>query len=567
MMDAKKMFMLGAGQRITNSMKICCGVASALDEATLGLLGVVANLCGKPNFPIWVYEIIGSEGEKAAMDRYQRFNQLRAKIYGIENADALAVFENKETLVEAQGFLSTIFNGTANTAGIKDYFTGAALTKNLRGAGKLLRNIGSFFSFGKVNSTDDNDAKNLGFKSTKIFKYWKEHKFKYLDQLRKAVADEMGVKLKDVDEMVEIDPTDIGSEDEDDNKRTWFGLGKSKREKAEEQMRKIEAQQEYRAKYLEAARRWVLDNHLAWLTVRCTPEEFEKWVNKKNKPTSANGSGSNNPIANIANAITNSKTFGKFVSGGKKLWTKFTNSKAGQWASSKVKALMNTKVGSAVGNFLKAGAVKANEWTKRIYEKYKIADNNNAKSVCDDVTAHIHAVNEATDPNFYDGDSSKEEQTSASTATPTSNPLDSASGGYAVNSGALGGPEGGNSGGDWRISKKINVSDIRRGAKQAAKKAGPGASSSDLEAPVREMKKASVKVKNSLITDKTSDMNSSIIEKLNILEEMHKENLRFHGVAEEFFSSALKMMAAIASSSGNSNISNKLSSMINEIAM
>ena len=59
------------------------------------------------------------------------------------------------------------------------------------------------------------------------------------------------------------------------------------------------------------------------------------------------------------------------------------------------------------------------------------------------------------------------------------------------------------------------------------------------------------KIMNSIVNDFAKNFGNEINKRLDILEEMHKENLRHNKVSEEFFVSALKMLQVIASNSNN----------------
>ena len=54
--------------------------------------------------------------------------------------------------------------------------------------------------------------------------------------------------------------------------------------------------------------------------------------------------------------------------------------------------------------------------------------------------------------------------------------------------------------------------------------------------------------------------------KLDILAEMHRENLRHHDVTEKFFTAALQMLGTIAANSSNRAMATKFSDMVNQVA-
>ena len=70
---------------------------------------------------------------------------------------------------------------------------------------------------------------------------------------------------------------------------------------------------------------------------------------------------------------------------------------------------------------------------------------------------------------------------------------------------------------------------------------------------------------NSIVSDFAKNFGNDLIKRLNILEEMHKENLRHNKVSEDFFKACLAMMSQIAKSSGNTYMGSKIDDMMSQI--
>ena len=244
MLDAKKTFGVGVGMKITKGMRVACGFSGALDGVLLGIPGLIAKLFGFANPAQWIYSLIGNKVEKETIERYKKYNSLRATIFGIDDPEKLISYENHNVADKA---------------------------------GRAVLNV---VTFGIAKSNDEKEAGMLGFKSVEIFKYWKEKKYTPLNDLRETVAQKYGgidyiekfMKYDDGKSGVSDDPTT--DEDESENENANDAV------KAEKQFEAIQKQQEYRKEYLEAARKYVLDNHLAWCTTHCTLEMFNKFTGK-----------------------------------------------------------------------------------------------------------------------------------------------------------------------------------------------------------------------------------------------------------------------------------------------
>ena len=543
LVKAKEYFKIDNGMPINIGMRLCSGLANCLDAALFGIPSIICAKLGKPNIAVWLYEKIGSKAYQDSIDKYREYNLERAKVFGVSDPDALINFENRSA------------GDTFEKAKAKLFSFG--------------RWLGNKVSFGAMESNDDHDSRILGFKYVGIFKYWKENKFKPLYDLRTKIAEQMNVKLKDMEEMIIFDPTDP-DEGEEENESFFGSIKKSignffKKAKGEEDNEEAEGikeetayelQQRFRAEYISAAKKWVVENKLAWLTNKTTPEEFEKYSGKSAGKELSDKS----PLQRGKEG---------FLSTMKKASTVFNNGvnavKSGfSSAYNAVSSFGSTAVGnlqsltSTGSNFIKAGSVKAKEWMSKIFAKYSINDNNNAKSAMEEAQAAIQNVNLHGDPNYYN-----ETTTEIGHGLPPDIAASLSATNHVTNGGSSSTPSS-----NFHVKK--NGSNIpgaateNGGADDTNTSSANGIKSDQFNNTSKN--KSTTKNKKSIVENFTGDYGKAIVDRLNILEEMHKENLRYHGVAEDFFKAALQMMSAIASSSGRSGLSDRLSSMIGEIS-
>ena len=75
-----------------------------------------------------------------------------------------------------------------------------------------------------------------------------------------------------------------------------------------------------------------------------------------------------------------------------------------------------------------------------------------------------------------------------------------------------------------------------------------------------------VSVKQSPVSDFVMDFKNELINKLNILDEIHSEQLRHNNVSEEFYSALLNMVAIMAKSQGNSRVASQLDAMVKQVS-
>ena len=505
MLKAKDYFKVGKGMRITVGMKLASGLANAFDMLLMGIPSLICDWLGKANVATWLYEFFGGEAEKMALERYQEYNAKRAVVFGISDPNALVAYENR-----------SVADGVGE--GIKQGFF------------KFLRGTANVLTLGLVDGNDEKDAKILGFKYKKIYKYWKEKKFKPLNELREKVANEMGVKLKDMEDITAVDPTEVDKDDDGNVDND---------EKAQEEMQKLELQTKYRVTYLEACRKYVLSNKIAWLTSRCTPEEFEKYTGGKSAGDEMKSFGQKlvhrltAPVRMAKNVVAGAKRVGGAIVDG-------------------VKA-----VGEAISNV----GSKVTGWLKNIYKKYNMDDK--TQRLMDSAGDEIANVHLGVDKNYYG-------------ETPTGDVSVSSSGTSegAVHVGGSGSSEPvGKEGYYVRVkTDKAALNAVPRkedldgtSAKTNPFSRGTKPSPQDKTYDLSGKTPKGV-VMNSIAQEFAKNFGVELNKKLDILSEMHRENLRHHDVTEKFFTAALQMLGTIAANSGNKAMASKFSDMVNQVA-
>ena len=75
-----------------------------------------------------------------------------------------------------------------------------------------------------------------------------------------------------------------------------------------------------------------------------------------------------------------------------------------------------------------------------------------------------------------------------------------------------------------------------------------------------------VSVKQSPINDFVIEFKNELMNKLNILDEIHNEQLRHNNISEEFYSALLNMVAIMAKSQGNSRVASQLDAMVKQVS-
>ena len=231
--NVRKTLGIGNDMKPTAAMIGICSLAAGLDLVLSEIPTLIAKLLGYKNFAQWLYSMIGSKAEKEAIERYKKYCAMKATIYGIRDPEGLIAYQNRDGLDKA---------------------------------GRLTLNI---LTLGLTKSNDEKDAALLGFNSVTIFKYWKENKYEKLEEIRKNVAEAYGgLKV--------VEKTETFTADKNDDNE----ISEDEQDEAEEQQKRIQNQQDFRVDFLTQARKWVIDNKLAWLNSSVTLEEFNKRTGK-----------------------------------------------------------------------------------------------------------------------------------------------------------------------------------------------------------------------------------------------------------------------------------------------
>ena len=262
MSRAKTTFNIGRGLRPTVGMRLACGLAAMLDGVLLGIPGIICKAMGFRNAEEWFYSIVGKGAEKEALERYAKYNNMRATIFGIDDPQNLVSYENRN-LEKGGNFFDNL---------------GA-------GAKRLGRSIANVATFGIAKNNDEKDSQLLGFQSVDIFKMWKERKYTPLttECVDKAIA-KLREEKKDDETIASMDDAKlkkyleqmnaVSNEDLDNN-----GDGEvDENSKAQAEAAALEHQNAYRKIYLEICRAYVLENKIAWLTSHCSLEKFKKYT-------------------------------------------------------------------------------------------------------------------------------------------------------------------------------------------------------------------------------------------------------------------------------------------------
>lgn len=514
MIKAKEYFKVGKGMRITVGMRLAAGLADALDMLLFGIPGLIAGWLGKANCATWLYEYVGGDAEKMALERYQEYNKKRAEVFGISDPLALVAYENR-----SQG----------------EGIGGKLKTAVLHGGRKLL----NLLSWGLVDDNDTKDAKMLGFKTEKIFKAWREKKYKPLDEMRETIATQMGVKLSDMEDVTAVDPREVDADQDNqvDNNQ-----------KAQEEMQKLELQTKYRVTYLEACRKYVLSNHIAWLTSRCTPEQYAKYSGESAGEEFATSAGKKmlNHIMKPIGALK--AAFDKGKSMAKTAYTATAN-------------FTGNLIADPKGTITQAGN-KVTNWLKHIFERYKM--NDNEQKLMNIAGNEIANVNLGASPNFYGDDPTGEKNAGYQQyAVNHGNASATPSGEDTVSAGGSGASTGGFEGYYMKVKNKNmkpKTNPSPSGVAQSGEMSTMDSSTNVTPPP------AKATIKNSRTDDFAGNFGKEICNKLSILEEMQKENIRHNEVSEKFFSAALEMLATIAANSNNRGISDKFASMLNSVS-
>jgi hypothetical protein len=106
-------------------------------------------------------------------------------------------------------------------------------------------------------------------------------------------------------------------------------------------------------------------------------------------------------------------------------------------------------------------------------------------------------------------------------------------------------------------SVKKRASDIGNRVSSSVARTAPG---------LTDKIKSRVNVKETPINDFVVNFRDELIHKLDILNEIHTEQVRHNQVSEDFYSALLNMVAIMAKSQGNTRIASQLDSMVKQVS-
>ncbi len=377
------------------------------------------------------------------------------------------------------------------------------------------KKIGNFFKNIFSGGANRADARLCGFSSTKVFKFWREEKYEPLRTLEETIAHKFG----DLDDLRSEIPSDK------------------------------EIQKKFRQAYLREAKKYVKDRGLEWLTYKTTEEELAE--REKNNTL-------------YLKSDKQVKKDAKKASFGQKLKNFFFSSNRDTRGNAK-QIYQNSNSKNISLFDINAADTKAME--EQLQKEYKYDDK--AMRVMSQAASSIKTFWKSISPNFY-GDQYEAKSVKDSK---TDNSKDTV---YEGN----GGPVSNGSG----LITKVRERTIKSGSAIVNKAIGNFDSTIGNVATISRNKFRDLKnsiddgfglnnpkinraqVMNSIATDFTKNFGKELNKRLDILEEMHKENLRHNQVAENFYNAIITIAQAIAKNTVPKNISSSsLDSMISSL--
>ena len=420
---------------------------------------------------------------------------------------AVKVIVNGEKIAKAANNYEKYITRRAEILGapqdkLKAYESGLMGGDRATGWGRFKAGFKSFFS---KKDSDELDSNRIGFEDVKIYKYWKQHKYDPIIAIEKRIAGKYGKYLEIIDKHCED----------------------------------VEAQNKFINKFLKEATKYVNDNKLAWLTTKTTLQEFEELEN--------NGFKSGATMTTI-DAMREKRQA--------ELQAQLSQAKQG---SRKYKKLqkelermgMSTTGSTSSNNIdLKRDFDELSAELMKNYDKAGLDAHETASTtIRDDIWKPIGG-------NFY-GD----------------NPGMVARNDITDIGAERGGPDSFGTLGSTdniRILKekaKNGAQNALNQIKQRSDKVANSVRNVAKKAPgLLDKVSSKVSVKQSPINDFVIDFKNELINKLNILDEIHNEQLRHNNVSEEFYSVLLNMVAIMAKSQGNPRIASQLDAMVKQVS-
>lgn len=506
-----KYFDLGKGIKPPLELRICSGLAEALSGLLFGIPGIIASFMGKSSFVELLFDWFGSKEMKSSMNRYHQYNEKRARIFGIDDPQALVAFEDRN----------------------KKGFSGAiqSIGRGARAVGHVLGKLGSGGSL--VDSNEEKDCKTLKFKAVEIFKKWKTEKYDMLDQLYEKMANDPKYGGKNlVEDMNATNIINAGSLMEYNEDGSLVEDDEYNQQICD----RIDKQNLFRKEYLTACIQAIKDAGLAWLTNKCSIQLFAKMTDKN--------------AADIKG---------------------LDNRTLGQKLMAETKFVVN---GYQTEEQVKAKQEKFKEWDKqqkeerkkigreRDLKKKQLKDEKAAKKAAKQMNAKGRKGREAT-YNFYDyTDQTKEIMENASAMTQSVYSQYIAPDKDISTSGVTGtAPIGELTDRGGEPTKENYI--FNMGKEKLNKVVAPLGSPMDYA--TKRMKESMAKFSEQFTKNFTTDFSDKLVEKLQVLDAINAEQKRHNEATEKFFAACLGMMGQIAKQSGNVKIASKIDQMVSMV--
>ena len=359
-----------------------------------------------------------------------------------------------------------------------------------------------FKSFFSRKDTDELDSNRIGFEDVKIYKYWKQHKYDPVIAIEKRIAGKYGKYLEIIDKHCED----------------------------------VEAQNKFINEFLKEATKYVNDNGLAWLTTKTTLQEFEELEKDGFKSGASIAAIREQRRAELQSELSKTKQGSRKYNKLQKELERMGMSTTGSTSSNNID--------------LKRDFDELSAELMKNYDQAGLAAHETAS------TAIRDTIWKPAGGNFY-GDNPGMAANSNVTSI-------GAERGGPDEFGTLGSTD------NIRILKEKATTGAQNALnqiKQRSDKVNDSVKSAVKKAPGLVDRVASkVSVKQSPINDFVIDFKNELINKLNILDEIHNEQLRHNNVSEEFYSALLNMVAIMAKSQGNTRVASQLDAMVKQVS-
>lgn len=387
---------------------------------------------------------------------------------------------------------------------LRAYESGLKGGDKATGWGRFKAGFKSLFS---KKDNDELDSQRIGFQDVKIYKYWKQHKYDPIINLEKQIAGKYGKYLEIIDKHCED----------------------------------VEAQNKFIQEFIPAATKYVNNNQLAWLTTKTTLDEFNEFE--------GNGFKTN---ASMSKTLAEERNKQRA-----EIEEQLRSVKKGSRQYKKLQKELNRMDMANTGSLTKNNIdlnKDFNALSKELLNGYDDAGINAHETASDVIQNELWGE---VGVNFYGNEE-----------LPNANPISTPGeekGGPADMFGALGSNE------NIRILKekvssnakrtlsnvRKSLSDTSNNVRNSVQKIAPG---------LTDKVRSRVNVEKTPINDFVIDFKNELLHKLDILNEIHTEQVRHNQVSEEFYSALLNMVAIMAKSQGNSRIASQLDMMVKEVS-